>query len=168
MTKYKIETNRCLELKQTSYCDMDTNWEKLKKRRKLGERRARLRALREDVVIHPSDVRPGDIIEIRKVRPRKRRDRRPNKWRVQYDDSGNGFMILTQEGNYYKEWADKYKQFYDEHGFPIDRQLFEGNSHYVRTALVAYNAVFSDIGDKSQKQYLEMIIRDGIKNGEHV
>ena len=119
MTKYKIETNRCLELKQTSYCDMDINWEKLKKRRKLGERRARLRALREDVVIHPSDVRPGDIIEIRKVRPRKRRDRRPNKWRVHYDDSGNGFMILTQEGNYYKKWADKYKQFYDEHGFPM-------------------------------------------------
>ena len=57
-------------------------------------------------------------------------------------------------------------QFADEHGFPIDRQLFEENSHYVRTALVAYNAVFSDIGDKSQKQYLEMIIRDGIENGK--
>ena len=54
-------------------------------------------------------------------------------------------------------------QFADEHGFPIDRQLFEENSHYVRTALVAYNAVFSDIGDKSQKQYLEMFIRDGIE-----
>ncbi len=57
-------------------------------------------------------------------------------------------------------------QFADKHGFPIDRQLFEENSHYVRTALVAYNAVFSDIGDKSQKQYLEMIIRDGIENGK--
>ena len=56
-------------------------------------------------------------------------------------------------------------QFADDHGFPIDRQLFEQNSHYVRTALVAYNAVFSDIGDKSQKQYLEMIIRDGIERG---
>lgn len=55
-------------------------------------------------------------------------------------------------------------QFADDRGFPIDRQLFEENSHYVRTALVAYNAVFSDIGDKSQKQYLEMIIRDGIEN----
>lgn len=80
---------------------------KEEKRRKLGERRARLRALREDVVIHPSDVRPGDVIEIRKVRPRKRRDRSACKWRVQYDDSGNGYMILAQEGNYYKEWADK-------------------------------------------------------------
>lgn len=34
----------------------------------------------------------------------------------------------------------------------------------MRTALAAYYAVFSDIGDKSQKQYLEMIIRDGIEN----
>lgn len=54
-------------------------------------------------------------------------------------------------------------QFADDHGFPIDRGLFEENSHYVRTALVAYNAVFSDIGDKSQKQYLEAFIRDGIE-----
>lgn len=56
-------------------------------------------------------------------------------------------------------------QFADAHGFAIDRQLFENHSHYVRTALVAYNAVFSDIGDKSQKQYLERIIRDGIEAG---
>lgn len=56
-------------------------------------------------------------------------------------------------------------QFSDAHGFPIDRRLFEDNSHYVRTALVAYNAVFSDIGDKSQKQYLEAFIRDGIIRG---
>jgi len=56
-------------------------------------------------------------------------------------------------------------QFADEHGFSVDRRLFEENSHYVRTALVAYNAVFRDIGDKSQKQYLEMIIRDGIESG---
>lgn len=34
----------------------------------------------------------------------------------------------------------------------------------MRTALAAYYAVFSDIGDKLQKQYLEMIIRDGIEN----
>ena len=28
-------------------------------------------------------------------------------------------------------------QFADEHGFPIDRQLFVENGHFVRTALVA-------------------------------
>ena len=33
-------------------------------------------------------------------------------------------------------------------------------------SLVAYNAVFSDIGDKSQKQYLEMFIRDSIGSAQ--
>lgn len=56
-------------------------------------------------------------------------------------------------------------QFADERGFSIDRRLFEENSHYIRTALVAYNAVFSDIGDKSQKHYLEIAMRDGIERG---
>lgn len=59
-------------------------------------------------------------------------------------------------------------QFSDEHGFPIDRQMFEENSHYVRTALVAYNAVFSDVGDKSRKEYLEAFIRDSIERGMSV
>ena len=49
-------------------------------------------------------------------------------------------------------------QFSDEHGLSLDRGLFEENSHFFRTALVAYNAVFSDIGDKSRKEYLERIM----------
>lgn len=56
-------------------------------------------------------------------------------------------------------------QFSDERGFSIDRSLFEENSHYARTALVAYNAVFSDIGDRSRKDYLEDFIRDGLERG---
>ena len=56
-------------------------------------------------------------------------------------------------------------QFSDDHGFSIDRRLFEDNSHYARTALVAYNAVFPDVGDKSQKRYLEAFVRDGIIRG---
>lgn len=54
-------------------------------------------------------------------------------------------------------------QYADEHGFPINRELFEENSAYVRTALVAYNAVFSDLGDLSQKQHLERIVIDALK-----
>ena len=120
MTKSKAGSKRAAEIKLTGFETMPNDWfAKQNRRKKLGERRAKLRALREDVVIHPCDVRPGDIIEIRKVRPRKRRDRQPCKWCVQYDDSGNGYMILAQEGYYYKDWADKYKKFYDEHGFPM-------------------------------------------------
>lgn len=54
-------------------------------------------------------------------------------------------------------------QYADEHGFHIDRTIFEENSLYVRNALVAYNAVFHDLGDLSKPQYLETIIRDAFK-----
>ena len=120
MTKSKAKKKRAVEMKQTGFETLPGDWyQKHKKRRQLGERRARLRALREDVVIHPTDVKPGEIIEFRKVRPKKRRDRYPCKWRVHYDDSGNGYMILTQESYYNKKWADKNTKFYTEHGFSI-------------------------------------------------
>ena len=51
-------------------------------------------------------------------------------------------------------------QFADEKIHTVDRKLFEENSAYLRTAMVAYNAVFSDIGDRSRKDYLEKIVLD--------
>ena len=53
-------------------------------------------------------------------------------------------------------------QYSDAVGLNIDRKLFEENSKYVRDALVAYNAVFTDLGDLSQKEHLIRIVRDGI------
>lgn len=47
-------------------------------------------------------------------------------------------------------------------GIPINRIIFEEHSTYVRTALVAYSAVFHDLGDLSKKEYLERIIRDSL------
>ena len=54
-------------------------------------------------------------------------------------------------------------QFSDEKGFPLDRKLFEENSIYVRTALVAYNAYFSDGTDFSKKEYLQKIVYDALE-----
>lgn len=54
-------------------------------------------------------------------------------------------------------------QFADEMGFPLHRKLFEENSIYVRTALVAYNAYFSDGTDFSKKEYLQRIVYDALK-----
>lgn len=51
-------------------------------------------------------------------------------------------------------------QFIEENGKSLDRKLFEDNSRYVRTALVAYNAFFSDGNDFSKKEYLERIVYD--------
>ena len=53
-------------------------------------------------------------------------------------------------------------QYADETGFPLNRKLFEKNSVYVRTALVAYNAFFSDGTDFSKKEYLQKIVYDAL------
>ena len=55
-------------------------------------------------------------------------------------------------------------QFIDEQGIIINRELFEKNARYVRTALVAYNAYFSDGSDFSKKEYLEKIVFDSLNN----
>lgn len=55
-------------------------------------------------------------------------------------------------------------QFIDEQGFTINRQLFEDNARYVRTALVAYNAFFSDGSNFSKKEYLERIVADSFQS----
>lgn len=57
-------------------------------------------------------------------------------------------------------------QFIEAQGIPIDRTIFEKHSTYVRTALVAYSAVFHDLGDLSKKEYLERIIRDSLEHAK--
>lgn len=54
-------------------------------------------------------------------------------------------------------------QFADEIGLIPSRKLFEDNAQYVRTALVAYNAVFNDLGDLSKKEYLIKIVKDAVE-----
>ena len=55
-------------------------------------------------------------------------------------------------------------QYADEVGLCPNRDLFEDNAQYVRTALVAYNAVFEDLGDVSKPEYLTRIVEDAISN----
>ena len=43
---------------------------------------------------------------------------------------------------------------------------FEDNARYVRTALVAYNAYFSDGTDFSKKEYLKKIVYDAMSANE--
>ena len=54
-------------------------------------------------------------------------------------------------------------QYIDEMGLRINRNLFEDNAGYVRTALVAYNAFFSDGNDFSKKEYLQKIVYDAFE-----
>ena len=70
-------------------------------------------------------------------------------WKVHCFREGNTRTVIT----FCCQYADEKIQH-------IDRELFEKNSQYVRTALVAYNAVFSDMGDLSKKEYLRRIVTD--------
>ena len=56
-------------------------------------------------------------------------------------------------------------QYADTVGLWPDRELFENNAQYVRTAMVAYNAIFDDIGDKSKPEYLIKFVEDAIRRG---
>ncbi|MCR4990348.1 MAG: Fic family protein [Lachnospiraceae bacterium] len=53
-------------------------------------------------------------------------------------------------------------QYIDEIGYQINRDLFEKNARYLRTALVAYNAYFSDGSNFAKKEYLYNIVEDAL------
>ena len=54
-------------------------------------------------------------------------------------------------------------QYAEKIGLRINRNLLGQNSRYVRNALVAYNAYFSDGSDFSKKEYLERIVYDAME-----
>lgn len=56
-------------------------------------------------------------------------------------------------------------QFIESKGLYIESDLFKDNAQYMRTALVAASAVFSDLGDKRKMEYLEKIVFDALERG---
>lgn len=59
-------------------------------------------------------------------------------------------------------------QFIESKGFYIDSDLFKDHAQYVRTALVASTALFSDLGDKRKLEYLEKIVLDALERGQEM
>lgn len=53
-------------------------------------------------------------------------------------------------------------QYADSVDMTINRDLLKENSQYLRSALVAANAVFADLGDRSKTEYLYRIMRDAM------
>lgn len=76
-------------------------------------------------------------------------------WKVHPFREGNTRTIITF-----------CNQFIESRGYNIDSTLLADNSSYVRTALVAANAIFEDLGDKRKPEYLERIIGDALKPKE--
>lgn len=54
-------------------------------------------------------------------------------------------------------------QFAESLGIQINTELFEKNSVYLRSALVAANADFHDLGDMSKPEYLNKIVYDALQ-----
>lgn len=59
-------------------------------------------------------------------------------------------------------------QFIESKGFYIDSDLFKDHAQYMRTALVAASALFSDLGDKRKQEYLERIVLDTLERGQEM
>lgn len=75
-------------------------------------------------------------------------------WKVHPYREGNTRTIVTFGS-----------QFIESKGFYIDSDLFKDNAQYMRTALVAASAMFSDLGDKRKPEFLEAIVKDALERG---
>lgn len=78
-------------------------------------------------------------------------------WKVHPYREGNTRTIVTFGS-----------QFIESKGFYIDSDLFKDNAQYMRTALVAASALFSDLGDKRKPEYLEAIVKDALERGNEM
>ena len=56
--------------------------------------------------------------------------------------------------------------FIEAQGIYIDSRLFKDNAKYMRDALVAASAVFSDLGDRRKPEYLYRIVGDALERGK--
>lgn len=78
-------------------------------------------------------------------------------WKVHPYREGNTRTIITF-----------CSQFIESKGFYIDSDLFKDHAQYMRTALVAASALFSDLGDKRKPEYLEKIVLDALERGQEM
>lgn len=58
--------------------------------------------------------------------------------------------------------------FIEAQGIYIDSELFKDNARYMRDALVAASAIFSDLGDRRKPEYLYRIVGDALERGKAV
>ena len=58
--------------------------------------------------------------------------------------------------------------FIESQGIYIESNLFKDNASYMRSALVAANAVFHDLGDLRKPEYLYRIVQDALGRGNEM
>lgn len=85
----------------------------------------------------------------------------------------SGYMAALWKVHPYREGNTRTivtfcSQFIESKGLYIDSELFKDHAQYMRTALVAASAVFSDLGDKRKTKYLEDIVLDALLCGQEM
>lgn len=60
------------------------------------------------------------------------------------------------------------EEYIESKGFYIFSELFKENAQYTRSALVAANAIFSDLGDRRKTEYLDKIVLDALEQGKEM
>ncbi len=58
--------------------------------------------------------------------------------------------------------------FVESRGIYIESDLFKDNASYMRSALVAANAIFHDLGDLRKPEYLYQIVQDALEQGKEM
>ena len=135
-----------------------------------GEQR-KMNIIKEEPVLGGLSVEYSDFFDIAKDSERTLKEMRSKKWgsmnthdsALEFSDSLAKLWKIHpfREGNT-RTTVTFCCQYADEIGLNPDRKLFEDNAQYVMTALVAYNAVFDDMGDLSKPEYLVRIVEDAI------
>lgn len=140
-----------------------------------GQQR-KLNIYKEEPVLGGLSVAYSDVLDIRKDAEYALREMREKRWNsmntheaaLQFSDSLAKLWKIHpfREGNT-RTTITFCCQFADEIGLNPNRELFEQNAQYVRTALVAYNAIFDDMGDISKPEYLITFVEDSLASGRN-
>ena len=72
-------------------------------------------------ILWPGHIKEGDTVYLMRARPKKMRRKKYKGqfWKVQYLDSGNGFIQLANQDNFDKEGAEENAAFLRSHNFKI-------------------------------------------------
>ena len=138
-----------------------------------GQQR-KLNIYKEEPVLGGLSIEYSDVFDIPRDASRVLKEMREKDWKamelheaaVEFSDSLARLWRVHpfREGNT-RTTVTFCCQYADNVGIGPDRELFENNAQYVRTALVAYNAIFDDLGDRSKPEYLQRIVEDAIRRG---